>query len=78
MNNATKTEAKTTLVLGGNRVQFLGSMNLLYIKDTGDGESVVLNMEESITLAKAILIKNEVPFCNRVKGAGVEKSDTIS
>jgi hypothetical protein len=50
---------------------------LTIIFDTFDNDMTVFSKEDSIELAKAILLFHEVPFCNRVKGAGVEKEDAI-
>jgi hypothetical protein len=44
------------------------------LQDQRDGEAVVLSREGAIEVAKRILIRFDVPFCNRVEGAGVEQS----
>lgn len=42
------------------------------LMDKNDRHVVVLNAEESVEIAKAILRYHKVPFCNRVEGAGLK------
>lgn len=71
MNTSSQVKDNRTLELGPNTARFLGDGNTVLLKDTDDGHMVVMLRDESIELAKAILVRNKVPFCNRVEGAGV-------
>jgi hypothetical protein len=72
VNDAKKVESRDRKDIGPNQVVFLGKGgDTLFIKDTSDGEAVVFLRDEAIEFAKDILLRYEVPFCNRVEGAGV-------
>lgn len=71
VNSQTYATLNTTLELGPNTVDMFAGGSVL-LTDTKDQHMVYLMRGEAIELAKAILLKNDVPFCNRVRGAGVE------
>ena len=51
----------------------IDSANGVDVHVNGDYQIALLTRQEAIDAAQAILIAYNVPFCNRVAGAGLEK-----
>lgn len=71
VNDPVKIDVSKKIRDGNNEVDITSSFVIFF--DTFDHDMVVLSKEGAIEASKKILLAHNVPFCNRVEGAGVEQ-----